>query len=312
MNKLQGNNVLHANILYLILGLLFIFFGSIVQSKEIYSGLLITEYIIILVPNIIYLKTKELSLKKTLKLNRISVKQAIYIIGIAIFSYPIAVFLNLLAISILSLFGTPQQSAVPIPDTPNLYLISLFVISITPAICEEVMFRGTIMNAYENVSKKKAVIYSAILFGVFHLNIQNLLGPTFLGIIFGIVVYKTGSIYASIIGHALNNAIAITIGYFVTRVSEGLLGGQQIPSEIENSFQGVQMISSIVVIGLFALVSFRFLKKLLKEMPKSENGEMVFEEVNREKSKSTGLLHYLPAFLFVIIFLYINIKLALI
>ncbi len=71
-----------------------------------------------------------------------------------------------------------------------------------------------------DLERKKAIIYSAILFGIFHFNVQNLLGPIYLGLLFGIIAYKTDSIYPTIIGHTVNNTIALTIGYFATRAEQ--------------------------------------------------------------------------------------------
>src|SRR5699024_4587010 len=115
-----------------------------------------------------------------------------------------------------------------------------------------IMFRGTIMNAYEGLSKKKAIIYSAVLFGLFHLNLQNLVGPILLGIIFGIIVYKTNSIYSSIIAHTINNGIALTIGYLTFKGDQNLVDTGVAAPEI--SF-GFQMVITILVVGIIALIS---------------------------------------------------------
>lgn len=304
MNK---NSVFHANILYLVLGILLITLGSILQGREVYTGLLFTEYIIILLPSIIYLKSKGLSIKKTLRLNKISLKQVVYIIGITVFTYPIAVFLNLIVISILQLFGDLVPNAVPIPDTAPMYLISLFVMAISPGICEEIMFRGVIMDAYGSLSKKKAIIYSAILFGMFHLNLQNLVGPILLGIIFGIIVYKTNSIYSSILGHALNNGIAMTIGYLASRGQNNI---QNIDASVSEISYETQMIVSILVIGLLALISYFILMRLIKNLPESKREEVEILETNidiQEYSHSK-FVEYFPVIGIVLLFIIVNIK----
>lgn len=116
MEEVKRPSILEANSLYFVLGVLLLFLGSYVQSREIYTGLLITEYIMILIPNIIFIRLKGLSLKSTLRLNKINLKQIIYIGLIMLFSYPIAVFLNAIVITILNLFGDTVASSVPIPD----------------------------------------------------------------------------------------------------------------------------------------------------------------------------------------------------
>lgn len=298
MKVLNRRYILEVNFLYLLLGLLLFFLGSIVQSKEIYSGLLITEYIIILLPNLIYLKSTGVPLRQSLRLNKISLKQAWYVILITIFSYPVAIFLNTLVITILNFFGETIPSSVPLPESTGLYFLSIFVIGISPGICEEIMFRGTIMNAYSNIGKNKSIIYSAFLFGLFHLNLQNLVGPMFLGIIFGIIVYKTNSIYSSILGHTLNNSLAMTIGYFAMKAQNKMM---DVPA-YEVSYQ-TQMLILLAVLSIFAIGSLIILKRLIKKLPQ---GEIT---VNQERQyEDTKIFYYTPIIGIIILFIIINIK----
>lgn len=298
MKVLNRRYILEVNFLYLLLGLLLFFLGSIVQSKEIYSGLLITEYIIILLPNLIYLKSTGVPLRQSLRLNKISLKQAWYVILITIFSYPVAIFLNTLVITILNFFGETIPSSVPLPESTGLYFLSIFVIGISPGICEEIMFRGTIMNAYSNIGKNKSIIYSAFLFGLFHLNLQNLVGPMFLGIIFGIIVYKTNSIYSSILGHTLNNTLAMTIGYFAMKAQNKMM---DVPA-YEVSYQ-TQMLILLAVLSIFAIGSLIILKRLIKKLPQ---GEIT---VNQERQyEDTKIFYYTPIIGIIILFIIINIK----
>lgn len=298
MHEKNKSSILEANILYLLLGIIFFYFGGKAQRKEVYSGLLITEYIIILLPNLIYLKSRNLSLKKVLRLNKISFKQIGYVILITIFSYPIAIFVNTLMLTILSFFGETIPSAIPIPDNLPMYFFGLFVIALGPGICEEVMFRGTIMNAYGNKGKKKAIIYSAFLFGIFHLNLQNLVGPIFLGLILGITVYKTNSIYSSILGHTLNNGIALTIGYFTMKAQSTI---EDVPA-YEISYQ-MQMLIALAVVSVFALVSLFILIRLIKKLPRAEVVEV--QDVEYIHSKTT---HYLPLIPILVLYIMINTK----
>lgn len=300
-------SIFQVNLLYLILGFLLIFLGSYVQGREVYSGLLITEYLIILLPNLSYLKFKGCSLKKILKLNKISMKQLLIIILIVIFTYPVAVFLNLIVITILSSFGDIIPNSVPIPKNSLQYLLGLFVIAISPGICEEIMFRGTIMNAYDKLGKKKSIIYSAILFGLFHFNLQNLLGPIFLGIIFGIIVYKTDSIYSSVIAHLLNNTIALTIGYATTKAQNNVSNTNV---ETLGMSTQVQLLIALVFIGGIALVSGIILKILLKILPETENSidydeDILYETYTKGKN---NLFEYLPIIIIIIVFIVRNVK----
>lgn len=300
MNRLEKPSILEANILYVLIGVLFMIIGPIVQGREIYSGLLITEYLILLLPNLMYLKLRGFSLTKVLRLNKISFKQIFYVTLITIFAYPIALFFNYIMIMILTYFSEPIIDLVPMAENTSMYFYSLFVIALAPGICEEVMFRGTIMSAYGNLGKRKAILYSAILFGLFHFNLQNLLGPIALGIVLGMTVYKTNSIYASIIGHTLSNGIAVTIGYFATMATEGL-SPKEIPAlEIPNS---VQMLITLIVLGLIALISTIIVRGLIKRLPAGEDS--LTEDRTSSESRTVD---YIPLLFILVMFILINMK----
>ena len=89
-------------------------------------------------------------------------------------------------------------------------LLMCFQIIIVAPIFEELLFRGIILNGllskYKNNSKK-AIIYSAIVFGVVHLNIPQGVNAFIAGIILGFIYYNTKSMKLSIFAHFINNLI---------------------------------------------------------------------------------------------------------
>ena len=261
------NNV---NILFLIVGILLLVVGARVQKNDLYTGVLITEYLLILLPNIAFLKFKKYSLKKVLKLNPLSIKQIVYIFFIMIFAYPVAVFLNFIMLTMVTSISEVMPVGVPIPDNFIDYIIGLFVVAITPGICEEVMFRGTLQSAYSKLGEKKGLIISSVLFGMFHFNLLNLFGPIFLGIVLGIVLIKTNSLYGSILGHVLNNAFAMTIGYLLLKVTKNIELMVKDAPLIDNS---IQMALTGVLLASFALFSFIGLYILLKNLPTTKELE---------------------------------------
>lgn len=250
--RLKTPTILEANFFYLIVAFLLIFWGGIVQQWDLYKGLIITEYIIILLPTVFFIIIRSLitrgnGLKKVLRLNPISLKQAILIPLITLLSYPIGVFLNYIGILIISNLGRIKESPLQAPESGTEFLIGLFVIAISAGICEEVMFRGLMMKAYERLGKKKAIIITAILFGVFHFNPQNLLGPIFLGLLFGILLIKTNSIFATMIAHATNNAIALTLQFGLNKLDI---------IETEQSMEALEQLSNMPIYT--QLISYAF------------------------------------------------------
>jgi sodium transport system permease protein len=87
------------------------------------------------------------------------------------------------------------------------------VIALTPAVCEEFFFRGLILSGLRRLGVWPALIGCAILFGVAHSSIYRLLPTFFIGLLLSWLVWRTGSIWTSIVAHALNNGIAATLVY---------------------------------------------------------------------------------------------------
>lgn len=303
-------SILEANFFYFFIGLLLLTLGSLVQSREIYTGLVITEYLIIFLPTICYLKIRQYDIKKILRLNKLSLKQAILIPFIVLFFYPTGVFLNYIVITILSAFSKVSANPVPIPQNNMELVISLLVISLSAGICEEIMFRGFIMKSYESLGMKKAIIISGLLFGLFHLSIQNLVGPAFLGVLFGYIVYKTNSIYSSIIAHATNNTIALVLGILVLKLNsistEPLSETtSMVPDVLPETY--ILVVGSIFV-GIFALAMGAIAFMLLRALPRSDkNTSNDYFEKGCNNNKSTySIISTIPIILFLIIFLYIT------
>ncbi len=95
------------------------------------------------------------------------------------------------------------------------FLIRVVVLVLFPSLCEEVLFRGVIANRLaQNYSEVRAVILSAVLFGISHLSLGQII-PAFLGgLLYGFVYLRTRNIFYSILLHFFYN-LAIIISYEV-------------------------------------------------------------------------------------------------
>ncbi len=96
-------------------------------------------------------------------------------------------------------------------DINNPFLI-IFAVSITPAICEEYLFRGYLQRILkENFSTNKAIIITSLLFSAIHINFVSFLGIFLLSWVIGFYKEKTNSLKIPIFIHFLNNFISIIL-----------------------------------------------------------------------------------------------------
>src|SRR5690625_3384134 len=310
MFKKNRLSILQVNILFLLLAGLLIIVGSIVQAREIYSGLLITEFILILIPNLIFLKSRGHNIKDSLRLNKITFKEVIMIILISIFIYPVVVFAQTIFLNLINIFKEIGPNELPEQIDQGKILLNFFVIALSPGICEEIMFRGTMLRAYESVGPIKGIVITGLLFGMFHFTILNFIGPAILGIVYGIIVYKTNSIYSSIIGHTANNTISLTISYYLNKYAHKIEG------IIANSTETVEVMEvgrAMLFLPLFLIICISIVVSLIKRLP-SRNIKSNYLELGifNGIAEREGFVAYLPVLVVMIVFIFLTWKLVLV
>jgi hypothetical protein len=105
-----------------------------------------------------------------------------------------------------------------------------FVIAVTPAICEEIFFRGFAQRNFERSLSGNSVWLIGVIFGLFHMQPLGLITISLLGILFGYFYYRSKSLLPSMAAHFTNNFIAIFILYKSPRLDDvALASTEQIP-----------------------------------------------------------------------------------
>lgn len=271
-------------ILYSITVLLLVYVGSRVQRWNFNGGILITEFILILLPVLIFLFSFRFDVKNVLRLNKPTFWNMFLIFWIMLFSIPVSSGINVLNLWIIkSVFGKIEVPAVPVGENMIGLLVSVFVIAVSAGICEEVLFRGVIMRGFERRGAVKAIVITGIVFGFMHLDFQKLIGTMLLGILIGYLVYRGNSLYCGIFAHFLNNAIATVGTYYAARASEYLeksgMADAKLPKggdvfEIYAAMPQIQLIGVIIagaIMFAFSATCLSFLiYAFIKTSPKKE------------------------------------------
>lgn len=120
--------------------------------------------------------------------------------------------------TVLRWFPAPEPLARELRDLVLLggqpYPVVLLLIAVTPAVCEELLFRGLVYAGLRRAGAAVAIVASALLFGLAHGSVYRLL-PTFcLGLALGYARHRTGSVLPGMLVHALNNGLAASLLYF--------------------------------------------------------------------------------------------------
>lgn len=147
------------------------------------------------------------------------------------FKMPWHTYLIIAAIGIVSLFGVQyfismidnllQAIGYPLnsgsivnPTDAGTFILAVIVLAVIPAITEELLFRGVILNGLRGrFGDIGAIFMSALLFALMHQSFQQLIYPFILGSIMAYIVLRTGSLVSSMIVHFINNFLVIMFAF---------------------------------------------------------------------------------------------------
>lgn len=88
-------------------------------------------------------------------------------------------------------------------------IILVIAVAVTPAIFEELFFRKAIIDFTMKYGKNFALVFSALIFGILHMNLAQGLFAFIAGIIFGSIYLYTRDIKFTMLIHFINNGIAV-------------------------------------------------------------------------------------------------------
>lgn len=219
-------------IFFLAMLLLLFYLGGNWQIKDIMQGLVKTQLYLILLPTILVLRISRSNIPRTLRLNKTDPLNFLLVILIALPALFTAIGVGNLINYIFPISESYLDSMQQLVSTQERsFWTVILIIGLLPGICEEVMFRGYIINGFTRHGFWKAVIISGILFGIFHLDPFRLLPTALLGIYLGYLTLKTNSILPAMLAHFINNSLAVLISNYPDRIPllSSILTAEQIP-----------------------------------------------------------------------------------
>ncbi len=98
-------------------------------------------------------------------------------------------------------------------QAPNVWIL-LAVLAFTPAVCEELAFRGFILSGLRHSGHRwGAIVASSVFFGATHGILQQSLSAFALGLLLGYLAVQTGSLFPGIAFHAVYNSLALALAW---------------------------------------------------------------------------------------------------
>ena len=138
---------------------------------------------------------------------------------------------------------------------PNLPIWQvLLVFAVAPALCEELAFRGFILNGFSRTSRRALAIgLSAVAFGLFHKIPQQVLNATLLGLVLGLLAVRSRSLFPAIVFHFVNNALGVVHARFGEAWFGSLPPNPFVSVEVEGVHYGWPTVLGCAVLGALVL-----------------------------------------------------------
>ncbi len=239
---------------------------------------------LLLAPAVVYLlcwkmSTKKITLRERLMYNKIRPSTLVYILFFVWLTMPLTTVIN--STSMFFTDNTILGMSDMILDVP--FPLMLFIMAVLPATIEELVFRGISYGGYRKAGTKfMAVMLSALMFGIMHMNLNQALYAFVIGIFLALLVEATGSLFASMLFHFIYNAQSCCAMFFVEAMDPGyyekaaemVLGADQLYATIS-----VYLVIAAVTTPLAFCMLYKIAKnenrtvELMECLPKKQTGK---------------------------------------
>jgi sodium transport system permease protein len=241
---------------------------------------LVTQIALIAAPALLMTVMLTRSPRKTLLLHRPPLAAVPAAIVLALVLHPAVNALQTAVVWLYPLSDPIKQSlAGLVHDAPNFGML-LLVIAVAPAICEELAFRGFILSGLRHLGhKRRAILLSAIFFGLAHSVFQQSLIACLMGVIIGYIAVQTGSLWPGVVFHMTHNGL----GLLTTKLTPDCLVQYPILKYVVNDLgqEGYMYQVHIIAIGGLAAIG---ILHWLRHLPYAKTAEETLQEAIEQHS----------------------------
>ena len=211
----------HALLLYAIAWLMLFAFAPL-QAWRLGPGIAAFQWVGLLGLTAIYARGSGRPLREVLRLRRPSLAS---LAGAILFGLSAWLVVGLLA---EWLMPAPKQvieslrHVVSPSESGRGFVLTLLLVAVSPAVCEEALFRGPILRGLlSRFSPLGAAVLTGILFGLFHGDIWRFVPSALLGVGLSAIALASDSIVPAMVAHFINNACLLILVHRGLDASDG-------------------------------------------------------------------------------------------
>lgn len=178
----------------------------------------------LLIPALLFARLHSSRWKSYLRLNRVDLPFLLLSIIALIALIPVVQWIGTLSDGLpwpesIRQFEQSQMDLIERILTRDFSLVfSIIMLAMTPAICEEVLFRGYVQRQAErSIGIWGGILFSGIIFGLYHLRITQAIPLSMLGVFMAYLTWRSSSLIPAMLVHFSNNSFAAILGKMATR-----------------------------------------------------------------------------------------------
>lgn len=154
--------------------------------------------------------------------------------------------------------GTAENAVVQLATDDSNIVVKIFLVAIAGPFLEELFFRKMIIDRTRRFHEKGAVVFSALLFSLYHINLYQLFYTFGMGLLWGYIYLKSGKLRYSFLLHAIVNFSGVILAGWIIGIShvEEIMALSSSPDELMALLQQPGYLSGFAIYICYALLQF--------------------------------------------------------
>lgn len=223
---------------------------------------------------------------ESLRLKPVSFRQVLLVSLAALITMLIAYDLSVFWMALWQALGLDVFATGYVrPANTSELMRSAIAAAVIAPVCEELLFRGAMLSAWEAHGTRRAIAVTAALFAMLHGSLMGLPGELLGGLILGAIVVWTDSLYAGMVFHSVYNAASLMLSYAssapeyqetaeMTELMRTNLLGYMGGSDIALMVAEIAIMSILLRAILGALHLHAFVRAVNRELPRDGESEL--------------------------------------
>ena len=243
-------------------------------------------FAIMITPFFIFMFATGTSFKDFFGFHKVRFSTIMWTLLYVILITPMSNFLN--AVTAL-IFGNVAENVLSSTINEYPFVVMFLVIAVMGPVLEEMMFRGVFYRNFRKSGRLlSSVIVSALIFGLYHRNLNQFFYTTYVGVMFSLIDEASDSIWPSIIAHGIFNGYSVCLVYLLKgQVAEVAMSG----TSVENYKEIITAAATAMALGVLAVIGviFIFLARLvIRRIAKNEANLSLIDKKIRANERLRG------------------------